>query len=210
MGECHVSLGTDSPAYRVVNSWETYDYGNSEIDLRQRTAVTLGYDIPYGQSFTGIKGGLLKGWSINTLYYYQTGLPFTVENNTPVGGTSDGFTNSNDRPNQIASVKLAHPHLNEFFNTAAFQTQYAGTLGDEGKNVIEGPRATALNLSLFKTFQLFDSLRLQLRAESFNLTNTPSFSPPNNEFGASGFGVINATNPTIPSRQYQFAAKILF
>ena len=49
VGECHVSLGSYSPAYRVVNSWQTYDYGNSEIDLRQRTAVTLGYEIPYGQ-----------------------------------------------------------------------------------------------------------------------------------------------------------------
>lgn len=209
VGPCHVNIpGTSN--YTVVNSWEVYDYGNSEIDLRHRVAVTIGYQIPYGSTLTGVKGALLKGWSTNALFSYQTGLPFTVENTNPVGGTADGFTNTNDRPNVVGKINLSNPTIQHYFNTAAFQTQADGTLGNEGKNPIYSPRFTALNLSLFKTLAITEALKLELRAESFNLTNTPSFNPPDNMLGDAQFGVISSTIPGATPRQIQFAGKLLF
>jgi hypothetical protein len=53
-------------------------------------------------------------------------------------------------------------------------------------------------------------LKLQFRAEAFNLSNTPSFNPPDNGFGDPQFGVIDSTVPGAPPRQIQFAAKLLF
>lgn len=75
--------------------------------------------------------------------------------------------------------------------------------------MIDAPRDTALNFSLFKNFVLSHQTLLQFRAESFNLTNTPSFNPPDNNLGDSTFGVINSTILGAPPRQLHFAAKLL-
>jgi hypothetical protein len=209
VGECHVNIpGTQN--YKTVNSWEVYDYGNSELDVRQRVALTLGYEIPAASSLSGAAGILLKGWTTNVLYFYQTGLPFTVENDVPVGGTADGFTNSNDRPDVVGPTRASSFSVQQYFNTASFETQPGGQLGNEGKNPIYAPRVTALNFSLFKTFAIKERMKLQLRAESFNLTNTPSFNPPDNMLGDAQFGVISSTIPGATPRQIQFAAKLLF
>jgi len=55
---------------------------------------------------------------------------------------------------------------------------------------------------------------LQLRAEIFNLTNTPQFNNPNASIGSPQAGVINSAGspPSFQrtSRQIQIAAKLLF
>jgi hypothetical protein len=48
-----------------------------------------------------------------------------------------------------------------------------------------------------------------LRAESFNLTNTPSFAAPDSGLGDPGFGAISSTG-NANSRQLQFALRLLF
>jgi hypothetical protein len=52
-------------------------------------------------------------------------------------------------------------------------------------------------------------MQLQLRAEVFNVFNTPSFGNPNAALGTAGFGSVTTTGNNIP-RQMQFAAKVLF
>jgi hypothetical protein len=53
------------------------------------------------------------------------------------------------------------------------------------------------------------TFRLQLRAEVFNVFNTPSFGNPNAALGNAGFGSVTTTGNNIP-RQMQFAVKVLF
>jgi hypothetical protein len=52
-------------------------------------------------------------------------------------------------------------------------------------------------------------MKLQLRAEVSNLTNTTNFVVPNSALGNTNFGSISSTGNNIP-RQMQFAAKFLF
>ena len=65
-----------------------------------------------------------------------------------------------------------------------------------------------LDLSLFKNFEITERVRLQVRAESFNFTNTPIFGGPGAAFGVPAFGVIGAqaNNP----RQIQFGMRLTF
>ena len=74
---------------------------------------------------------------------------------------------------------------------------------------MHGPPQRRIDLSLFKNIAMSGTMRLQLRAEIFNLTNTPSFANPNSNFGTAGFGSITSTGNAIP-RQMQFAVKFLF
>jgi len=64
-------------------------------------------------------------------------------------------------------------------------------------------------LKLFKDLGLSQGRKLQLRAEVYNVTNTPNFVNPNAQLGNPAFGSISSTGNSIP-RQMQFAAKFLF
>ena len=55
---------------------------------------------------------------------------------------------------------------------------------------------------------LTESMRAQLRAEAYNLTNTPYFAQPNVTVGAGTFGRITAVSNS--SRQMQVALKFYF
>jgi hypothetical protein len=85
----------------------------------------------------------------------------------------------------------------------------AGTprFGNSGRNILESPRLTNLDFGLLRNFALSDRFKLQFRAESFNITNTPPFGAPNYTLGTTGFGALtSAGNP----RDVQFALKLVY
>ena len=114
-----------------------------------------------------------------------------------------------DRPNVVGDPELDNPTISQWFHTAAFVAQPINTIGNAGRNILHGPPQRRLDLSFFKNIGLTSAASLQLRAEIYNLTNTPSFANPNAALGAPGFGSITSIGNSIP-RQMQFAAKLLF
>ena len=86
----------------------------------------------------------------------------------------------------------------------------------------------SIDFSLFKDFQLRERMKLQLRGEVYNLTNTENFGQPNititkwapNAAGVVGagsaptiagqFGQITASNGALNPRQFQVALKLIF
>ncbi len=63
----------------TYNSYFQYEYGPSYLDTRHRATVSVVYDLLFlGSSFTGAKAVLAKGWSLASVYYWQSGQPFTV------------------------------------------------------------------------------------------------------------------------------------
>jgi outer membrane receptor protein involved in Fe transport len=213
-----------------VGSTDTYnpslDYGNSDNDLRQRVATSVNYEIPFGSHATGLRGAAIRGWQANGVYYWQTGLPFTVTNQATA---SNGYlyenlsTQVSERPDVIASPKVSHPSVNGWFNVNAFTQQAEGTYGDERVNQLLGPRDRRADLSLMKTFALWERLNLQFRAECFNISNTPNFAAPNAvisgwsseapgslPLSGTNLGTITQTVASELPRQFQFALKLQF
>ena len=68
----------------------------------------------------------------------------------------------------------------EWFNTAAFALPAAYTFGNEGRNNMTGPSFKNLDFSAYKNFLFTERMRLQFRAEFFNIFNHPSFGLPDN------------------------------
>jgi hypothetical protein len=184
------------------------DRSDSDLDIRNRLAVTADYQLPFGKSLRGWAGGVAKGWEINTLASWETGLPFSVLNPTNVSGTS--LSNQGDRVNVIGPTTLSNSTLSEFFNTAAFQAQAPGTLGNEGRNALRGPNFRHVDLSVFKNFPLGESRNIQFRAECFNISNTPSFAAPNASLGTAQFGQITGLNVNYTPREFQLVLKFQF
>ncbi len=201
------ALGTaltgNSPA--VESNWNL-EYSNSSLDVRHRVALTANYALPFGQSLHGITKAAIAGWQLNGIFVYQTGLPFTATNNTQRANV--GATGNSDRPNRIANGKLSNPSIGEWFDVKAFVGQALYTAGNSAPYLLYGPDQRHLDLSLFKNFPIRERFQLQFRAESYNITNTASFSNPNSALGNAAFGKISSIVGT--PRQIQLALKLLF
>ena len=200
-----------------VNSFLQYDYGNSDLDVRQRFTVMLNYTLPLGGSLHGAAANLVKGWSVNTIYAYSTGLPTSISEQG--GGPPGTITNASgilgfrggDAPNQVGDPNAGKVHtIQAWFNTSAFAVQAPGLLGNARRNCIYGPPQRHLDFSVSKDLPIRESVRLQFRAEAFNLTNTPNFAQPNTSLGSPMFGEITSTAPFSNPRLLQFALRLTF
>ncbi|NUQ28752.1 MAG: TonB-dependent receptor [Acidobacteriaceae bacterium] len=206
----------------------TYDYGNSTLDVRHRIAVTANYAIPF-RSANRITQAALGNWQVNALSFWQTGTPFAITSAVTQNGRAyiNLPTVTVDRPDLIGNPFLDHPTpITGFLNPAAFARQAIGTAGNAGRNIMHGPHQRRTDLSLFKSFPIRDTLNLQLRAECFNISNTPNFALPNGQISsysatpdangryvataAGNFGISTSTATGSAARQFQFAAKITF
>jgi outer membrane receptor protein involved in Fe transport len=193
------------PFPQLVNNYKL-ERGNSDIDLRHRFVLMVNYEVPFGRDFKGAAGMLAKGWQVNAIGVLATGTTFTVQN-----GAARSNTGGNDRPNYLRNANLPGDQrsLNRWVDTSAFVAQPLNEIGNEPRNPVYGPGRETLDFSLFKDFRLTERLKLQFRAEAFNITNTPNFEVPGNLLGTAAFGVISGTANTLP-RNLQFALKLLF
>ena len=75
---------------------------------------------------------------------------------------------------------------------------------------VTGPAYRKLDVSLFRQIALIEGTRLEIRAEAFDITNTPNFSAPGSLTFTSPatFASITSTRDANSSRQLQFAAKL--
>ncbi len=182
-----------------------YDYGATELDVRQRFSIMATYKLPFGKTLNGPVAILAKGWQANLVAHWQTGLPITVED----GASAINIPGiRSDRPNMSHNPNRSNGSIAQWFDTSAFSTQTIGTPGSEPVNAVYGPHDRRVDVSMFKSFALIEATKLEFRAECYNISNTPSFDRPNINLGDPGFGSITKTiqNP----RQFQFALKLTF
>jgi outer membrane receptor protein involved in Fe transport len=193
----------------VPNQVGSLEYGNANLDVRQRATGTFNYSLPFGNSLKGFGGVLARGWQVNGLVVLNTGLPFSVTNIANRSGTRPGTANT-DRPNQIANARLSNRTVHEWFNTAAFLGQTGGVVGNERRDQIAGPGLQRVDLSLFKNFTITHRVNMEFRTEAFNVMNTAQFAFPNASLGNAAFGTISSLANAYNPRLLQFAVRFKF
>ncbi|MCI0366425.1 MAG: hypothetical protein L0219_21390, partial [Phycisphaerales bacterium] len=175
-----------------------------------RFVVSYGYDLPFGRGQTYLANAnrltdaALGGWSLGGITTISSGRMVEL---SVLGNPSN--TGNPDRPNVVGEWRLDQNtrSLDRWFNTSAFVPNAPFTYGNAGRNLIEGPGEVNLDFAVFKYFPIREDIRLQFRAEAFNVTNTPAFGVPNAEVGNPVFGVIaSAGRP----RNFQLALKLIF
>ena len=115
------------------------------------------------------------------LAFYQSGVPFTVlDTATPVPSNVSNLVTA-DRPNVVGGVCYvpANQRYANWTNVNAFTPQPGGTVGSEMRAQLYGPHQKSGGFSLFKDFQLREEMKVQFRAEVYNITNTENFGQAN-------------------------------
>ncbi|MBV9265164.1 MAG: TonB-dependent receptor, partial [Acidobacteriaceae bacterium] len=210
----YASFDSTSGGTPVMDTYNRrLDYGNSDYDIRHRFVASTTYLLPF--KATGPLRYAIEGWQINAILNLYTGLPFTVQSatNTLNNGSSSRAELIGPGDGSLPSEQRTLQH---WFNTAAFSAPPALQFGDAGRNTLRGPGTKELDLSAFKNFYFSSekTTNLQLRAEAFNVTNTPQFNNPISTVGAPGVGAITSAGSPYTlqrlSREVQLAVKLYF
>ena len=199
------------------------DYTLCDTDAPNLVHMAASYDLPYGRGrmfgghSTEAMDLLLGGWVLNGIYSFQSGQPFPVP--CPTATTSDFgcFADLTGQP------LYSGPHnYTQWLSASAFlqpptatmigQTDYS-PLGNAPMQA-RGPHWANLDASVLKNFSITEAMRIQFRAEAFNVTNTPPFAQPGQlNFTTSSFSNISGTknsNGNNGARTLQLALKLFY
>jgi hypothetical protein len=163
--------------------------------------VSAIYDLPF-------KGNqLVSGWQLAAIVQSQSGNPFNiVTNNSTVNGVANTL-----RPDVTGPINIIGS-VDRWFDTSVFTP--VGQLGNLGRNVVIGPRFDNTDFSVLKNIGLREGMRVQFRAEFFDVFNHANLGRPGNMVGTPAFGRITSTRfqtgESGSSRQIQFALKFIF
>ena len=175
--------------------------GVSDFDARHRFVLSSVCELPFdGNQF-------VEGWQLAVIVQSQSGNPVNiVTTNSTVNGVSNTL-----RPDVVGPVTVLG-EVDGWFDTSAFAA--VPRFGNLGRNVIVGPNFSNTDVSLIKNTTIGEDLRLQFRAEVFDVFNHANFGRPGITVGSPLFGRITSTRfPTGESgssRQIQFALKVGF
>ena len=195
-----------------------YNLGNERAlaswDTPQTLVISYVYELPFGpgKSFFnqgGALGKLIGGWQINGNTTFQTGPPLQIK-----GGTGSGTFAGTQRPdwngqNPSLSGSVSN-RLSQYFTTSDFSFNAPFTFGTTPRLMpnLRGPGVDNFDVSLFKNTDLTEKLKLQFRAEAFNVFNRVQFGIPNVNINSNAFGVISSQQNS--PRNLQLGLRLLF
>ena len=214
------------------------NYGNSDQDQPNVFAASAVYNLPfghgqhYGNDVSGAMNQVIGGWQLNSIVILNGGTPFDIN--------TSGIGNIDNRADVI-SYKRVSPTLVGGSSNANNRNYFSGTFGvptqatngsgstfyvrpgNVERNQFFGPGYHVVNFGVFKDFPITERVRFQLRAQAYNLFNTPQFTNPDGDINngqaqsngtyttgtSKSFGSISAVRQQ-SERQLEFAARINF
>jgi hypothetical protein len=175
-------------------------------------------ELPFGAgkhwAHDGIARKIMGGWQVNGIFSAYSGTPFTVTASS-ASLNAPGETQTADQVKgsvaKLGGIGSSSPYYDPTAFAAVTQVRY----GNTGRNILRGPRLVNLDASLFRNFRFKERWNVQLRGESYNISNTPHFSNPSANISSGGFMTITsalsrANNVEGGERQFRVALKISF
>ena len=178
----------------IAQDWLNLDAEWAASNFDQRHLVTAqvqystGVGVRGGTLVDGLKGSLLKGWTVTSQLTAGSGLPLT-----PVYLTSVAGITGTTRPDVTGAPADVAPE-GFYANPAAFAAPAPGHWGNAGRNSITGPAQFGLNAGITRTFPWGNRLNLDWRIDASNILNRVTYAGVNALVGSPQFGLPNATN----------------
>jgi len=187
-----------------------------QYDQPESVKATVVYQLPFGQgkhflsSSHGLASRFVSGWETNVLFGYHSGIPWKLPSNfIYVSEAKEAHINWNAPVVQVVKPCVAQWNTNGTITMQSFsiadgctgynflsEPLYAPAAEPTYSGQIRTMSVPNADASLNKTTRLTEHVRIQFRAEVFNLTNTFNFyqSQPSSSLTSSAFGTVVKAN----------------
>jgi hypothetical protein len=194
---------------------------SASYDIPHNFELAYVWDIPFGSgkkwaSSGGPVGAVLGGWQINGMFSAFMGGRDTLS----ASGSSLNMPDNQQTPDQVGQLNYSRCYGPDpgctYFDTSSFVPVTDVRFGTVGRNTLLRPGVVNMDLSIYRTFKLFENLDMQFRAEAFNVSNTPHFAPANGNANSANFGQVTSTDSggtTFAggrSREFRFGIRLGF
>ncbi|MGA7858126.1 MAG: carboxypeptidase regulatory-like domain-containing protein, partial [Terracidiphilus sp.] len=213
----------DSSGWGSRMGWQNYqnayainqNYSNSNFDIRNMLKGEVVYKLPFGKGMHFLNNNLITdevvgGWQVAGTFVDQGGNPMGITTgcNNNSGNLSGCYTQEADL---IGNYKTGGGTISQWFNPAAFAIPAPNTYGTFLRNTVYGPGLNVLNFSFGKSFAVLPDrgVNFEIRADSQNVLNHPSFGQPNGTVVGTG-SPTNITSTTIGGRTFQIYGRLSF
>jgi hypothetical protein len=190
-----------------------FNRGISDLNYPFVSVTNAVYTTPALRGHNELLRGALGEWEISAIYTLQSGRAFSINGGN--GNNNSGALVYGDRADFVPNV-VVQTHqgdkqqwLNQYFTTAAFQQNAAGTFGNTGRNLLKGPGINYSDAAIMKNWTAHDHYKMQFRWELFNAFNHANFDLPDANPSSGTYGRITATGPIKP-RVMQAGLKVTF
>jgi len=184
-----------------------YQYGSSNNDQRQLFGAAAIYNLPFGrgamlgQNMPRALDEIVGGWQWNNVIELASGTPIDIQ----------GAPKSpNGRPDYHGGCKTDVSWKVWMTCPAGAFTAPQGLVGDLPRNFFPGPGTHTWDTSLVKSLNITERAKAEFRAQLYNLTNTPQFQDPDNNYGNGDFGQLTSTRMAPTQRELELALRISF
>jgi len=200
------------------------NFGNSQFDRKHINALWTVWQIPVGPGrrflHSGIVGRIVGGFDLTSVTTYYSGRPFQLTDSSQNGNGDTAV------PYQLSKLALTGTHYTSASNQTpyyfenknnilkigdAVAQRFLPTLqnGNVGRNTYRGPGYFNMDFSLTRNIPVYREFNIILKAESFDVTNTPQWGQPVSNVNDAAFGritsVLQNSNRTIRfSGRFQF------
>ena len=171
---------------QIMNTWQPNQlYGPSDYDVRHQINSNFVWNLPFGtgKKYLGSVGHftneLIGGWQTTGIVRWTSGFPFMVNNGAyyPTNWDIQGYA---EQVAPIPAKANARGSLTQRFADPAtvFATFAHALPGQSGtRNPLRGDGFFDWDEGVAKTFPLTERMRLILRWDMFNVTNSVRFDP---------------------------------
>lgn len=170
------------------------EYGPSNFNVPQRFTWLIDYKLP---NMGGSMQRLKNGWGFDSTVTLQSGQPFQMNYNfeDDYSGSGEG----DDRPDIVGPITYHPRNPADFVDLGSFAIPCSvsaatdggtangvntdcvpGTrhFGNEGRDALHGPTFKQWDVAIYKDTAISERMKLQIRADFFNLLNHPNFANP--------------------------------
>jgi hypothetical protein len=180
--------------------------GPSDFDIRNAFSAGLTYDVP-GPQTNALTKAILRGWSTENFILLRSAPPVDAYESQFFAGINNASTLI--RPDAVPGIPL-YLYGSQYPGGKAFNNSPGAVLGgcpdgspstgpfcpppsdasgnplrqgSLGRNGLRGFGAAQWDFAVHRDFPIHESLKLQFRAEMFNVLNHPNFGPPSGCLG---------------------------
>ncbi|MDQ6652607.1 MAG: TonB-dependent receptor, partial [Acidobacteriota bacterium] len=177
-------LSTTNSRTPIDNRDWRIERARSDFDRTQVLTVASVWELPVGKGKRFLNGNnrfvnqFFGGWSINGIYTYMSGEPFSVRS-----GSRTSNSAHESRAVVLTPIKARLQNIPNVIGPVVFPDNKAFAIPEpgqngSGRNIFVAPSYWNLDLGFIKIFPITERFKLQFRSELFNALNHPNFDNP--------------------------------